>query len=231
MTTRSPAGGAPGLPPSRRRRAGAGRPARPRGAQGAARTAGRPAHWLILAAAAAALTAVGCGGRPPASIKPVTPAPGTSLPVSAAPTASPRPRPGPRTPRQAVLAVYRGYWRAIAKAQAERSPARARRILSPYLPAANIRSFISSQAATAARGQLPYGHAVPHVLAVDLAGATARVHDCVDLSHTGLMSARTRRPIAGTAGRHRLNLVTRLARAHGRWEVTGQTEMTQPCAP
>ena len=69
-----------------------------------------------------------------------------------------------------------------------------------------------------------------HILSVQITGGHAAVHDCADFSHAGVQSASTGQVI-GSLGNSRVNMISTLVRAHGRWLVSNQVPVVSPCVP
>jgi hypothetical protein len=172
----------------------------------------------------AALTVVvaACGGQPDAALPPKATAPG---PVPSAALAG-----SPVSPAGQVVAAYTGYWQALGQALDTRSAARARAVLAPYAASAMIPSLISGFESDWARGEIQYGGPVPHILSVRVTGGRAAVHDCADFSNAGVQSASTGQVI-GSLGNPRVNMISTLVRARGRWLVSNQVPVVLPCVP
>ena len=134
------------------------------------------------------------------------------------------------SPRQQIVAAYTGYWQALGQALDTRSAARARVILALYADPANIPSLISGFQTDWARDEIQYGGPVSHILSVQIIGGHAAVHDCADFSHAGVQSARTGQVI-GSLGNSRVNMISTLVRARGRWLVSNQVPVVAPCVP
>jgi hypothetical protein len=176
------------------------------------------------AAAILALTAAmaGCGGGAAAVSLPPKGAPAATGPPAAAP---------PLTARQQVAAAYAGYWQAYAAAMTSQNPVQARAILAPYNPAADIPEMIRSLQRDWAAHDVADGSAVPHVLSIQVAGRTARLHDCLDLSHFGVEDIQTSQVVAGSFGQPQLNFYITLVLLGGRWRVSNMQLVEVPCAP
>jgi hypothetical protein len=135
-----------------------------------------------------------------------------------------------QSPRDLVVAAYEGYWRATNEALASRDPARARTIMSGYVPGGAIPALVRGLQTLWRRNEIGYGSPVFHIMSVKITGAnTAAVHDCVDLSHTGFQNWETGQVVGGFGQSHEL-LITTLALEHGRWLVTGAIPVVQTCA-
>jgi hypothetical protein len=167
------------------------------------------------------LAVIGCGGQAP-----------VALPhKSAGPAALPAELADPSlSPRQQVVAAYTDYWQALGQALDAQNAARARAILALYAAPASIPSLINGFQTDWARGEIQYGGPVPHILSVQITGGRAAVHDCADFSHAGVQSARTGQVI-GSLGNSRVNMISMLVRARGRWLVSNQTPVVSPCVP
>ncbi len=168
-----------------------------------------------------AFAVAGCGGQPAVALPHKAAAPDS--PAAAASAA-------PLTPRQQVVAAYTGYWQALGQALDTRSAQSARAILAQYAPPASIASLISGFETEWARGEIQYGRPVQHILSVQVTGNHAAVHDCADFSHAGVQDARTGQVI-GSLGNSRVNMISTLVRAHGRWLVSNQVPVVVPCVP
>jgi len=184
-------------------------------------TNGSPRIVLAGAVAAAlATTVVGCGTGQAKVTLPTKPA---HVTVVAAPPARP-------SARQRVLNAYRGYWGATSQAVDSRSPARARAILARYIPRAAIGGLISGLQTLWRNDEMSYGRPLLHIISVTVSpGGVATVHDCVDVSHTGLADRRTGQIVGGLGDSHE-NLITRLVLRHGRWLVSGEIPVVRACS-
>jgi hypothetical protein len=174
-------------------------------------------------AALAALAAAACGGQ----------APTVSLPAKGG-TAAPSPAvlTGPaRTPVQAVTAAYQGYWQAYAAAMSSSRPGRARAILAPYSTPGGIATLIGSLRRVWRAGDVAYGGAVTHVRSVRVTGRSASVHDCLDLSHFGVLDKTTGQVVPNSFGLPDLNYYVTLELSGGRWRVSNMTPVEVPCTP
>jgi hypothetical protein len=168
------------------------------------------------------LAVTGCGGQQTAVALPHKSAGRAALPAELAdPSLS---------PRQQVVAAYTGYWQALGQALDTRSAGRARAILALYAAPASIPSLISGFQTDWARDEIQYGGPVSHILSVQITGGHAAVHDCADFSHAGVQSARTGQVI-GSLGNSRVNMISTLVRARGRWLVSNQVPVVSPCVP
>jgi hypothetical protein len=172
--------------------------------------------------AALTLAVAGCGGQPDAALPPKATAP---APVPSAALAG-----SPVSPAGQVVAAYTGYWQALGQALDTQSAARARAVLAPYAAPAIIPSLISGFETDWARGEIQYGAPVPHILNVRVSGDRAAVHDCADFSNAGVQSASTGQVI-GSLGNSRVNMISTLVRARGRWLVSNQVPVVLPCVP
>jgi hypothetical protein len=168
------------------------------------------------------LAVTGCGGQQAPVALPHKSAEPAALPAELAdPSLS---------PRQQVVAAYTGYWQALGQALDTRSAGRARVILALYAAPASIPSLISGFQTDWARDEIQYGGPVPHILSVQITGGHAAVHDCADFSHAGVQSAKTGQVI-GSLGNSRVNMISTLVRARGRWLVSNQVPVVSPCVP
>lgn len=181
-------------------------------------SAARPV--LACAALAALLTA--CGGQ--AAPVPL-PAKGSA---PAAPVAASLP---PQTPQQAVTAAYEGYWQAYAEAMTSSNAARARAILAAYQAPSGMTRLIGSLQRVWAAHDVAYGGAVTHVKSVQITGERATLHDCLDLSHFGVLDKKTGRIVPGSFGLPTLDYYVLLVRSGGRWRVSNMQPVEVPCTP
>src|SRR5215475_1421323 len=134
------------------------------------------------------------------------------------------------TKRDAVVAAYEGYWRATSAALAARDPNKAGAIMAGYVPGNAIPALVRGLKAIWRRDEIGYGSPVFHILSVKITGrATAAVHDCVDLSHTGFQNQQTGQIVGGFGQSHDF-MITTLVHRHGRWLITGAIPVEQSCA-
>jgi hypothetical protein len=174
----------------------------------------------VLAAGLAALLA-GCGSSAAAPV---------ALPKKPAHVMDAGAKPAPVTPKQKVIAAYQGYWRATNVAVDSRSPARARIILASYIPSEALPGLVKGLQALWKADEVSYGSPVLHIMSVKITGpGTAAVHDCVDMSHSGLVNKKTGQ-IVGELGQSHQNLITKLVRQHGKWLVAGEIPVVQSCS-
>lgn len=179
---------------------------------------GRVIAAMSLAALAAGLT--GCGAQAAEVPLPVKPG---HIQAAGAKAVAP-------TERDEIVAAYEGYWRATSAALASRDPAKAGVIMAGYVPRRAIPALVRGLKAIWRRDEIGYGRPVFHILRVKITGhATAAVHDCVDLSHTGFQNQQTGQIVGGFGQSHDF-MITTLVRRHGRWLVTGAIPVVQACA-
>ncbi len=188
---------------------------------GSPRPATRRGAWLTLAVFLLPLLAACAGQEARVNLPPRAPATTHSSAVSR----------HLLTERQQVIAAYTGYTAAIAAAFASKSKAKVRQLLRPYLGASAIDNTISAFARAWAENEIAYGNVVLHILSVRIRGATAWVHDCDNTSGSGLQNAATGQIIPGSAGISDDNLLTRLERVDGHWNIQVQTTEDVPCKP
>jgi hypothetical protein len=183
-------------------------------AAGLARLAGLACLGLAVAA---------CGGQPA----------GVALPHKAGTAAAGQAgASGPgRTPRQLVAGAYQGYWRAYAAAMTASDPGRARRLLAPYQAPAGMPRLIGSLRRVWAAHDVAYGAAITHLKDVRISGSTAMVHDCLDLSHFGVLDTATGRVVPDSFGLANLNYYVTLELSGGRWRVSNMQPVEVPCTP
>lgn len=172
--------------------------------------------------AAAALGAAACGSqaavRLPAHLQSATPAPA----VAARPSL---------TPRQQVARAYRGYWLAYAAAMTAGRSGRARTILAPFESPSGMTQLIRSLRKVWAAHDIAYGGAITHVKSVRVKGRSALVHDCLDLSHFGVLDKRTGRVVPGSFGLPGQDFYISLELSGGRWKVANMQPVEVPCSP
>jgi hypothetical protein len=170
------------------------------------------------------LAVVGCGGQPAVALPHKAAGP-AQAPASPAALAG-----GPVSVHDQVVAAYTGYWQALGQALDTRDAARARAILAPYATPALIPSLISGFETDWVRDEIQYGSPVPHILSVRVAGRRAAVHDCADFSNAGVQSVSTGQVI-GSLGNPRVNMISTLVLANGRWLVSDQVPVVLSCVP
>jgi hypothetical protein len=154
------------------------------------------------------------------------------LPAKAAATTQAAPQAtAAQTPRQQVVAAFTGYTAAMAVAFDSRSPAQVRQLLRPYLDRATISTAIQAFGRAWGQNETSYGHAVQHIIGVQIQGSRAWVHDCADTSKSGLAYAASGQVVPGTLGSADDNLVTRLDLVGGHWHIRVQTVEDVPCTP
>ena len=186
-----------------------------------------PAGWAgpALAVMPVALAAVACGAAQ---------APGVALPARASgrvivPAAAPSSP--PPTAQQVVATAYAGYWEAYAQAMTAGNAPAARRILAPYAAAAVIPRLVTSLQRVWAAHDESYGGAQTHVLGVDITGRTALVHDCLDLSHFGVLDKITGQVVPNSFGLADRDYYITLVLSGGRWLVSNMEPVEVPCQP
>jgi hypothetical protein len=183
---------------------------------------GSPAR-LALALAPVALAAAACGSQQ---------APSVALPAKASgqaavpPAASSSP---PPTPEQVVAADYAGYWQAYGQAMTAGNAAGARHILAPYAAPATLGRLVASLAKVWAAHDQAYGAAQVHVLSVDITGSSALLHDCLDLSHFGVLDKTTGRVVSSSFGLADRDYYITLVLSGGRWLVSNMEPVEVPC--
>ena len=185
---------------------------------------GRPARLVLitvlLPGAGLLLAVAGCGSQSP-----------VALPRKSAGTVAPVALSAPaQSEQQQVIAAYDEYWQALGQALDAQSPARAGVILASHVTAAGIPSLIQGFETDWARGEVQYGAPVPHILSVRITGDHAAVHDCADFSNAGVQSASTGQVIGGL-GSPRVNMISTLVHARGRWLVSNQVPVVSSCVP
>lgn len=133
--------------------------------------------------------------------------------------------------RQQVMAAYAGYWQASDEALNSGNARRASQILARYAPATALPGLIAALRQDWARHAVTDGAPVLHVVSVKIRNGRATVHDCVDLSHAGLRSARTGRVFPHSFGSPRANYYASLVRQGGRWLVSNIVPVVALCEP
>jgi hypothetical protein len=170
-----------------------------------------------------ALAATACGGHAASVALPRKAGAATIAPVSQAGSAP--------TPQQAVAAAYRGYWRAYAAAMTALKPGRARVILAPYAAQSGLAQLIANLQAVWAANDTAYGGAVTHVKGVQVTGKRAILHDCLDLSHFGVLNRASGRVVPDSFGLPNRDYYISLVRSGGRWRVSNMQPVEVPCEP
>jgi hypothetical protein len=177
---------------------------------------------LAAGLAGLALAAAACGGQPA----------GVALPHKGTAPARQADASGPpRSPRQLVAGAYQGYWRAYAAAMTASSPRRARHILAPYEAPSGMPTLIGSLRRVWHAHDVAYGGAITHVKSVHVTGGSAMVHDCLDLSHFGVLDTATGRVVPDSFGLANLNYYVTLELSGGRWRVSNMQPVEVPCKP
>jgi hypothetical protein len=182
----------------------------------------RPAAVAAVGLASGALALAACGGQ----------AATVALPSKAGAAAgSPAATADPPTPRQAIAAAYQGYWRAYAAAMTSSSAPRARVLLAPYEVPSGLPKMISSLRRVWAAHDVAYGGAVTHVSGVRVTGRRAVVHDCLDLSHFGVLDRTTGQVVPNSFGLPDQDYYVTLLLTGGRWRVSNMQPVEVPCKP
>ena len=150
---------------------------------------------------------------------------------AAVPAAAPSAPSAPPTPEQVVAADYAGYWRAYGQAMTAGRVAGARQLLAPYAAPSVIPRLISSLRRVWAAHDRAYGAAQTHVLGIQITGPTALVHDCLDLSHFGVLDTTTGRVVPGSFGLADRDYYITLVLSGGRWLVSNMEPVEVPCQP
>jgi hypothetical protein len=179
---------------------------------------------LAVALVPAALAAAACGtSQAPAVALPARASGQPSVPAASSSASA--------TPEQVVAAAYAGYWQAYAQAMTAPGPARARRILAPYAAPPTLPQLIASLQRVWAAHEAAYGAAQTHVLGVTITGRRAVLHDCLDLSHFGVVDTGTGRVVSNSFGLANRNYYITLMLAGGRWLVSNMEPVEVPCQP
>jgi hypothetical protein len=179
---------------------------------------------LALALAPVALAAAACGTHQAPSVALPARASGRATIPAAASSAPP-------TPEQVVAADYASYWQAYGQAMTAGNVAGARQLLAPYAAASTIGRLISSLQRVWAAHDQAYGAAQPHVLGVQITGPKALVHDCLDLSHFGVLDKATGRVVSNSFGLADRDYYITLVLSGGRWLVSNMEPVEVPCQP
>jgi hypothetical protein len=160
-------------------------------------------------------------------------APGVALPAKAsAPLTVPAaPSTAPPTPQQVVEAAYLGYWQAYVQAMDAGNPPAARAALAPYTAPATLARLITALSRVWAAHEAADGSAMPHVLGVQITGFRALLHDCLDLSHFGVVSKTTGLVVSDSFGLPNRNFYITLVLSRGRWLVSNMEPVEVPCQP
>jgi|HubBroStandDraft_2_1064218.scaffolds.fasta_scaffold300238_2 hypothetical protein len=180
---------------------------------------------LLLAGGPAVLAVAACGTTQAASV--ALPAKGSA--AAAVPAAAPSA--AAATPQQVVAADYAGYWQAYGQAMTAGNAASARAILAPYAAAGVIGRLVASLHGVWAAHDEAYGAAQPHVLGVTITGTRALLHDCLDLSHFGVLDKATGRVVSGSFGLADRDYYVTLVQSGGRWLVSNMEPVEVPCQP
>jgi hypothetical protein len=180
---------------------------------------------LSVLLAPVALAAAACGtSQAPSVALPAKGSASTVVPAAAPATA-------PATPQQAVAAAYAAYWQAYAQAMTAGNAPSARGILAPYAAASTVPRLISSLQRVWAAHDAAYGAAQPHVLGVTITGPRALLHDCLDLSHFGVLDKTTGRVVSDSFGLANRDYYITLVLSGGRWLVSNMEPVEVPCQP
>lgn len=184
----------------------------------------RPPAWLAVLIAGLTPVLAACAATAPLVHLPAKPKPHQAR--AAAVTVQ-----QPLSPRQQVVAAYLGYTTAMTDAFNSRSPADVRQLLAPYLDSATVSNAIRAFGQAWTKGEISYGQVERHILAVNIDGTAAWVHDCDNTSNSGLAYASTDQIVPGSLGIPDDNLVTRLNLVRGHWVVYVQTVEDVSCTP
>jgi len=186
---------------------------------GLLRRPGEPHAISWLAGAGLVVLLAGCAGQASVALPPKT---GVQLPARLAEQVS---------QRQQVMDAYAGYWQASGEALNSGNARRASQILARYAPATALPGLIAALRQDWARHAVTDGAPVPHIVSVTIRGSRATVHDCIDLSHAGLRSARTGRVFPHSFGSPRANYYASLVRLGPRWLVSNIVPVVALCEP
>jgi hypothetical protein len=185
--------------------------------------AGMAGLSIVLAPVVLAAAACGSAQAPGVALPARVPA-SAAVPAAASPS-------GPPTPHQVVAADYAAYWQAYARAMTSGDPASAREILAPYAAASTLARLVSSLQRVWAVHDEAYGAAQPHVLGVTITGSRALLHDCLDLSHFGVLDQTTGRVVSDSFGLANRDYYITLVLSGGRWLVSNMEPAEVPCQP
>jgi hypothetical protein len=181
---------------------------------------------LSIALAPVALAAAACGtSQAPSVALPAKGSAATAVPAAASSSSA------PATPQQVVAAAYAAYWQAYAQAMTAGNAPSARGILAPYAAAGTIARLVSALQRVWAAHDAAYGAAQPHVLGVTITGSRALVHDCLDLSHFGVVDTTTGRVVSDSFGLANRDYYITLVLSGGRWLVSNMEPVEVPCQP
>jgi hypothetical protein len=160
-------------------------------------------------------------------------APSVALPhrASAPLTVPAAPSTAPPTPQQVVESAYLGYWQAYAQAMDAGNPAGARSDLAPYTAPGTLARVVTSLRRVWAANEAADGAAMPHVLSVQITGPKALLHDCLDLSHFGVVNKTTGLVVSDSFGLPNRNYYITLVLSGGRWLVSNMEPVEVPCQP
>jgi hypothetical protein len=184
--------------------------------------AGKALAGASLASVALACAVAACGGQPATVALP---------PKGGQPGVAPVTATAPQTPRQLVATAYAAYWQAYAEAMTSSKAQQARIILAPYTAAASLKTLIKSLKKVWAAHDVAYGGAVTHVKSVQITGQKAILHDCLDLSHFGVLDKKTGRVVPDSFGLPTLDYYVALVHSGGRWRVSNMQPVEVPCTP
>jgi hypothetical protein len=179
---------------------------------------------LALALAPVALAAAACGSHQAPSVALPAKASGRAT-IPAAPSAA------PPTPEQVVAADYAGYWLAYGQAMTAGNAADARQLLAPFAAASTIGQLVTSLTKVWAAHDQAYGAAQPHVLGVQITGRQALLHDCLDLSHFGVVDKTTGRVVSNSFGLPNRDYYITLVLSGRHWLVSNMEPVEVPCQP
>ncbi len=171
----------------------------------------------VVLLSATALLLTGCSGD--TGVQAETPKPSaTTSPAGASPVPTSTSTASPVDTLAAVKAVvqkrYEEYYVVVAEAGATSNPDDPR--LAQYSTDGVLANLRGKFAVRRTEGRHVYGRSVPHVSAITLTGATAKVQDCLDNSATGLMDKSGRKL---NVGRAQQQTIATLVVENGIWKV------------
>lgn len=173
-------------------------------------------HHLIAVCGAAAVVA-GCASQGSVAL------PSRAAPASAART--------PATPEAAAAQAYTEYWPVSVRA-AKLPRDRARPLLEQHLTGEAMKQELAGAAEWQRKHFEPWGHAIVHVMTVEVKGRIARLTECQDASRAGVANARTHQLIPGTVGSRRVHIRAELHQgADGQWRLSQKEILETPCTP
>jgi hypothetical protein len=153
----------------------------------------------------------------------------STRPPSGPTTAAPSGSPSPQTDEHAVVTAYTAFFPAVNQAL-EAPSEQARGILQTYTTGDYLEFEVRQIMDHQARQLEPWGKTIVHITKVELADATAKVHDCQDASNAGLADKRTHQLIPQSRGTAHRNLIAAMKLgSDGRWRLTDLKQYRATC--